>query len=114
MAATERAHQTLDVIGGKWVADVLDHLSDGPLRYSELQTRISGVASSVLTRTLRRMERDGLVIRTVRPAVPPEVEYSITPLGESIDETLTALASWAELYIDDVVAARQRYAQRAG
>lgn len=47
------------------------------------------------------MERDGLVIRTVRPAVPPEVEYTITPLGESIEETVTALASWAELHIDD-------------
>lgn len=59
MAATERAHQALDVIGGKWVADILDQLSDGPLRYSELQTRIPDVASSVLTRTLDRWNATG-------------------------------------------------------
>lgn len=89
---------------------MIERLTEGPLRYSELQLEIEGVASSVLTRTLRRMERDGLVVRTVRAAVPPEVEYSITPLGESLDEPLTALVSWAEFHFDEVIAARQRYA----
>lgn len=94
------ARGALEVVAGKWVVDVLDRLSGGPMRHSELQQEIRDVASSVLTRTLRRAERDGLVVRAVRPAAPPEVEYSITPLGESLDEPLTALASWAELYHD--------------
>lgn len=112
LASRTPARQPLEILTGKWVADVLDRLSAGSMRYSELLQEIDGVASSVLTRTLRRMERDGLVVRTVRAAVPPEVEYSVTPLGESLDEPLTALASWAELHFDEVVAARQQYLRR--
>lgn len=112
MAATALVNEAMAVLGGKWVADVLAQLSDGPLRYSELHAEIEGVASSVLTRTLKRMERDGLLIRAVRPAVPPEVEYSVTPLGKSIEDIITGLAAWAELHIDEVAAARERYAAR--
>lgn len=101
-------------MAGKWVADVLDRLSDGPMRYSELQQEIDDVASSVLTRTLRRMERDGLVVRAVRPAVAPEVEYSITPLGESLESLWQPLASWAERHLDKVVASRRRHHRREG
>jgi len=96
------------------VADVLDRLSDGPMRYSKLHHEIEDVASSVLTRTLRRMERDGLVARVVRPAVPPEVEYSLTPLGESLDDPLLALVTWAERHLDEVVASRRASRGREG
>lgn len=111
MAASRLARQALEVVAGRWVPDVLDRLSDGPMRYSELQHEIEGVASSVLTRTLRRMERDGLIARAVHPAVPLEVVYSLTPLGASLDEPLTALALWADCHLDDVAAARRRYAR---
>jgi len=114
MPEARAVRQGLEVAGGKWVPDVLERLTEGSLRYSELQQEITDVASSMLTRTLRRMERDGLVVRTVRPAVPPEVEYRITPLGESLDEPLTALASWAERHLDDVAAARRRHDRREG
>lgn len=112
MAASEPVRQALEVVGDKWVADVLDRLSTGPLRYSELHQGIRSVSTSVLTRTLRRMERDGLINRAVRPAVPPEVEYSITLLGASLDEPLTTLAAWADGHLDQVAAARRRYGEQ--
>lgn len=101
-----------DVVSGKWVPEVLDQLLNEQKRYSELQQRIQGVSTSVLTRTLPRMERDGLITRTVHPAVPPQVEYELTQLGESLDEALTALAAWAELHIDEVSAARRRHLEQ--
>lgn len=112
MANPRSTRQGLEVVGGKWIGDVLDRLSSGPMRYGELQHQIDHVASSVLTRTLRRMERDGLVVRTVHAAVPPEVEYSVTPLGQSLGEPLAALADWTDRHMDEVVAARRRYVER--
>lgn len=103
------AREGLDVVSGKWVLHVIGQLADGPKRYTELHDGIEGVSGSMLTRTLRRMQRDGMIARTVHPAIPPQVEYRLTALGESIDEPLGAIARWAERHGGDVQAARRSH-----
>jgi DNA-binding HxlR family transcriptional regulator len=76
------SRQVLDAISDKWVTLVLTALADGPQRYSELSRRIAGVSEKMLTQTLRQLERDGLVIRTITPAVPVRVDYQLMALGE--------------------------------
>ena len=100
----------LDRIGGKWTVLVLGELgAQGPVRFSELRKQISGVSEKMLTQTLRALERDGLVLRTVYPEVPVRVEYGLTPLGQTIREPLRALREWSVEYISDVLAARSEY-----
>lgn len=105
--------QILDRIGDKWTALVIGLLEDGPKRFSELQRSVGGISQKMLTQTLRNLERDGLVSRTVYPEVPLRVEYTLTPLGETLCTPLTAIRDWAENYIDEVVAAQHHYDARA-
>ncbi|APR81106.1 Redox-sensing transcriptional regulator QorR, putative [Minicystis rosea] len=85
----------LDRIGDKWSTLVLVTLADGPRRFSEVRRAIPDISKRMLTQTLRDLERDGLIARTVFPTKPPSVEYRLTPLGETILEPLRALADWA-------------------
>jgi DNA-binding HxlR family transcriptional regulator len=101
--------QVLDTIANKWSVIVVYSLSFGTKRHSELQRQISGVSQKMLTQTLRNLERDGLVVRKVYPVVPPKVEYSLTPLGETLIEPLGTICKWAETHIDEMQAARERY-----
>ena len=104
------SRQLLDRISSKWVTLVLAALHDeGTLRYSGLSRRLAGVSQKMLTQTLRALERDGLVIRTVTPTVPVTVEYSLTPLGESLQEIMLRVKGWAEAHIEEVHANRERY-----
>ena len=103
------SRQVLDLIADKWTAIVIYCLSKGTKRYSELQREIGGISQKMLTQTLRSLERDGLVNRMVYPVVPPMVEYSLTPLGETLIEPLCQLCKWAETHIPEVEAARDRY-----
>jgi DNA-binding HxlR family transcriptional regulator len=98
----------LDRIAEKWTGLIVLALGDGTLRFTELRTRIGGVAPKVLTQTLRALERDGLVTRTVYAEVPPRVEYRLTPLGRSLREPLEAVQTWAERHVSAVMAARER------
>ncbi len=100
------ARQLLDTISSKWVSLVLTALTDGPRRYSDLSRIIAGVSQKMLTQTLRTLERDGLVSRTITPAVPVRVEYELTPLGHSLLPVMRAVKEWAEVHMDDVLAAR--------
>ena len=77
---------------------VVGALSNGPLRYSELRKRIDGVSQKMLTQTLRRLERDGLVLRTMTPQIPPRVDYALTARGRSLEAVLTAMERWGEEY----------------
>jgi len=86
----------LDRIADKWTALIIHALSGGTLRYGELQRRVGGISQKMLTQTLRSLENDGLVGRVVYPVVPPMVEYSLTPLGRSLQEPLSAICRWAE------------------
>ncbi|MEC3953459.1 helix-turn-helix domain-containing protein [Nocardia sp. CDC153] len=101
--------QLLDRISDKWVSLLLNALADGPRRYGELSRTIAGVSQKMLTQSLRTMERDGLVTRTVIPAVPVRVDYELTDLGRSLLPIMQAIKGWAETRIEDVLAARERY-----
>ncbi|MFI0407264.1 winged helix-turn-helix transcriptional regulator [Actinomadura sp. 3N508] len=98
----------LDRIGDKWSVLVVLSLSDGPRRFTQLRDGIGGVTPKVLTQTLRAMERDGLLTRTVFAQVPPRVEYALTPLGQSLQTPIEAIAAWAEENVEAVVAAREQ------
>lgn len=98
----------LDRVADKWAVLVLGLLADGPVRFNRLRRRIEGVSQKMLTQTLKNLEADGLVTRTVFPTVPVTVEYALTPLGESLAPALDALRRWAEDNIEAVLAARSR------
>ncbi|MEV6428502.1 helix-turn-helix domain-containing protein [Nocardia sp. NPDC051463] len=101
--------QLLDRISDKWVSLVLVALSDGPLRYAEINRSIAGVSPKMLTQTLRTLERDGLVERRITAEVPVRVDYELTALGRSLQPVMSVIKSWAEERMDDVLAARARY-----
>lgn len=103
------SRQALDRIGDRWTVLVIGALSSGPMRYTELARRIEGISQKMLTQTLRGLERDGLVTRTVHPVIPPRVDYELTELGRTLHRPIAALEAWAIEHMDDVVAARQEY-----
>jgi DNA-binding HxlR family transcriptional regulator len=96
----------LDRIADKWTALVIQILAGGTMRYAELQRAIGGISQKMLTQTLRSLERDGLVQRTVHPVVPPKVEYSLTRLGRTLIEPLHALCRWSEKHLAELQANR--------
>ncbi|MDQ0599886.1 DNA-binding HxlR family transcriptional regulator [Streptomyces canus] len=102
-------NQLLDRLSDKWVSLVVSALSTGPMRYSDLTRKIAGVSPKMLTQTLRSLERDGILVRTVTPSVPVRVDYELTPLGHSLAVLLTAVKDWAETHIEEVHQARERY-----
>jgi DNA-binding HxlR family transcriptional regulator len=119
------SRQLLDRISDKWVALILAALgSDGPLprsdrvlgpramRYSELSRRLAGVSQKMLTQTLRSLERDGLITRTVTPTVPVTVTYELTGLGLSLQDVMRGIKEWAETHMDEVLANREEYDTR--
>lgn len=99
----------LDRIGDKWSVLVVGLLGDGPMRFMELKRSIGIVSQRMLTRTLRALERDGLISRTVHPVVPPRVDYELTDLGRGLQGVLTQLSAWAFTHSADVAAARAAY-----
>ena len=103
------SRQLLDRIADKWVALVVKSLSDGPKRYSEISHQLVGVSQKMLTQTLRSLERDGMLTRSVTPAVPVRVDYELTPLGQSLSGILGQLKSWAEQHMPEVDRARAAY-----
>lgn len=109
MALSCPSHMVLHRIGGRWTIFVVTALREGPLRYTELKTRISGIAPKVLSETLRALQHDGLVSRTDFNENPPRVEYTLTPLGESLCIPLDALRVWAETNVPAVLAARRAH-----
>ncbi|WP_406051912.1 winged helix-turn-helix transcriptional regulator [Kribbella sp. NBC_00889] len=107
--ATCPARQLLDRISDKWVTLILSALADGPLRYSDLSRRIAGVSQKMLTQTLRSLERDGLLSRSVTPSVPVRVDYELTTLGETLMPLIASIKGWAETHMTEVNAARSRF-----
>jgi DNA-binding HxlR family transcriptional regulator len=102
-------NRLLERIGEKWVAVILNELDEGPRRYGELARAIAGASQKMLTQTLRRLERDGLVSRTVTADVPARVDYALTPLGRSLVPVMQAVTRWAEQYIEQIDAAREAH-----
>jgi len=107
------ARTMLDRIGDKWTVLVVLMLLDGPRRFNDLRAHVGKVAPKVLTETLRRLERDGVLTRTAFAEIPPRVVYELTPLGRSLEEPIRSIAAWAEQNIETITAARGAYDGRA-
>ncbi|MFD5916731.1 winged helix-turn-helix transcriptional regulator [Kitasatospora sp. NPDC058201] len=97
----------LDRLGDKWSVLVVVELAQGVRRFRELQRAVPGISQRMLTLTVRRLERDGLVSRTVHPAVPPQVDYELTPVGHSLTHLVRAMVDWSYDHHDSILASRQ-------
>jgi DNA-binding HxlR family transcriptional regulator len=102
-------NEVLQRIGDKWSILLVSRLADGPKRFNELKREIPSISQRMLTLTLRGLERDGLVSRTVTPTIPPRVDYALTELGQSLQEPICALAQWAIDNIADIHKAQARF-----
>lgn len=104
------ARQMLERVADKWTLLVIEALEEaGTLRFSRLREQVGGVSQKMLTKTLRQLERDGLVTRTVHPVVPPQVDYSLTKLGASLAEAVCGLWLWVEKHAERVEKSRQAF-----
>ena len=107
------SRQVLNLIADQWTPLVIYALEESTMRFGQLHKRIDGISKKMLTQTLRAMERNGLVLRVVYPVVPPVVEYSLTPLGQTLIESVRSLRVWAYGHLQEVADARTAYDQRA-
>ena len=103
----------LDRLADKWAVLVLGKLDEQPVRFNQLKREIDGISQKVLSQTLKKLERDGLVSRSVFATVPVTVEYALTPLGRTLSSTVAALTRWAEENIEAVLQAQQKYDRSA-
>ncbi|WP_326819651.1 winged helix-turn-helix transcriptional regulator [Streptosporangium sp. NBC_01756] len=101
--------EVLDRVAGKWSIGILMAAAHGPVRFSELERSLTGVSRRMLTLNLRKLERDGLLVRTVHPSVPPKVEYTVTEAGRALHDALLALTAWTERYRDTISTAQALY-----
>lgn len=104
-----RIRDILDRIGDKWTVLVIVELTDGPRRFRQIQRDVDGISQRMLTLTLRRLERDGLVQRTVYPTVPARVDYRLTTTGASLTDLLHDMAEWSRVHQHAIEIARHRY-----
>lgn len=104
----------LSRVGDKWSVFVIMMLGDGPKRFNELKRMINGISQRMLTLTLRGLERDGLVTRTIFPTIPPRVDYELTDLGRGLSQPVDALGKWAMDHLAQIEAARTHFDQRNG
>src|SRR6202521_3485266 len=104
--------ETLARIGDKWTVMVVGALSQGPIRYNEIHRRVEGISQRMLTLTLKGLEQDGLVSRTMYRTIPPRVDYELTDLGRSLIVPLRSLRSWAVEHGPAMLAAREEFAKR--
>jgi DNA-binding HxlR family transcriptional regulator len=107
------ARDVLARVGDKWSVYVLFLLGDGTRRFMDLRRSIEGISQRMLTVTLRNLERDGLISRTVYPVVPPRVDYALTPLGRTLRDVIDGLMIWADKHTEDIRRARAVYDRRA-
>lgn len=104
--------EVLAQIGGKWTVHIVLALSHGPLRFSELLRQIEGVSQKMLTSTLRDLEKDGFITRTVTPSIPPRVDYELTELGKELYEPIRSISTFAHSNRHRVQEARHKFAER--
>jgi DNA-binding HxlR family transcriptional regulator len=102
----------LETVANKWAALLVDTLRHGTLRFGELRRKLDGITQKSLTQSLRTLERDGMVVRTVYPTVPPRVEYSLTPLGHSVADLMSGIRQWSEEHLLEILDARDTYDNR--
>jgi DNA-binding HxlR family transcriptional regulator len=109
---TCRAREVLQRVGDKWSVLAIDLLGQGTMRFGELHRAIDGITARMLTVTLRGLERDGIVTRTIHPVIPPRVEYALTPMGRTLLDTIGQLVSWTDSHLPEIEAARAAYDAR--
>lgn len=109
-----RIGELLAKIGDRWTLPVVVTLHDGPLRFNAVRRAVTGISQQMLTRTLRALERDGMVDRTVYPTVPPQVEYALTPLGRSLAEEAFRLGTWVQAHLPLIDSYRAQFDARTG
>jgi DNA-binding HxlR family transcriptional regulator len=102
-------HEIREWIAGKWTLLVIGQLSETEIRFSRLRRKINGVSQKMLTQTLRQLERDGFVVRTVYPEVPPRVTYKLTTRGSSFGESLHEVWRWISMNMEEVMSSRQAF-----
>ena len=108
-AHCRKMSSVLTIVGDKWTVMIVMVLTERPRRFNDLKRTIGGISQQMLTRTLKALERDGAVSRTVHPTVPPQVEYALTDLGHSLSKPLRALGAWAGTHLDAIDQNRRRY-----
>ncbi|WP_454887382.1 winged helix-turn-helix transcriptional regulator [Sphingomonas oryzagri] len=101
--------KVLAIVGDKWTVMIVRVLVERPRRFNDIKRTIGGISQQMLTRTLKALERDGMVSRTVYPTVPPQVEYALTKLGQSLAIPVRALGAWAGEHLDEIESNRARY-----
>jgi DNA-binding HxlR family transcriptional regulator len=111
-AACRAEVETLARIGDKWTVMVVGALSEGSIRYNEIRRRVEGISQRMLTLTLKGLEQDGLVTRTMYPTIPPRVDYELTELGRKLIVPLQALSEWARENRPAMLAAREAFRKR--
>jgi DNA-binding HxlR family transcriptional regulator len=110
--STCRAREVLQRVGDKWSVLVIDLLGPGTRRFTELHRAVDGITARMLTVTLRGLERDGIVTRTIHPVIPPRVDYSLTPMGRTLLDTIGQLVAWTDSHLPEIEAARAEYDAR--
>lgn len=113
MSECRKANEVISLIGDKWTVHLVMLLVTGKQRFTELQRSVDGISRKMLTATLRALERDGYVTRSVFPTIPPRVEYELTALGRELAAPLQALGAWAIANHDRVITARRAYDARS-
>ena len=108
-----RARDILDRVGDKWSLYVIAYLGQGPARFTELRRGIEGISQRMLTVTLRGLERDGIVTRTVRQVMPPHVDYALSPMGETLFAATKTLIAWSDDHLAQIEASRAAYDAQA-
>jgi DNA-binding HxlR family transcriptional regulator len=104
-----RVSEVLERVAGKWAIGILVATADGPMRFTELERSIEGISRRMLTLNLRKLEREGLLVRTVHPTVPPKVEYECTEMALELYQTLRALVDWAKRHSGDIARIQAEY-----
>jgi DNA-binding HxlR family transcriptional regulator len=108
-----KVSQILARVGEKWSMLVVMLLREGPRRFNDIKRNTGGISQQMLTRTLRGLERDGMVTRTIFPTSPPQVEYKLTELGRSMSEPVLTFGRWIQEHLAEIDVARHRFDQRA-
>ncbi len=106
------AREVFDVVGTKWALPVIEAIGTDTRRFGELHRQVAGISHRLLTATLRQLERNGVVERTLHPTVPPRTEYRLTPAGRELHHTIHGFCRWSRRHLDEILASRHRFEQQ--
>jgi DNA-binding HxlR family transcriptional regulator len=105
------AREVFDAVGTKWAVQVIEAIGTDTRRFGELHRQVAGISHRLLTATLRQLERNGVVNRTLHATVPPRTEYRLTPAGRELHDTINGFCRWSRRHLDEILASRHRFEQ---